>query len=113
MSEECDNNGEIKTKVFYCDAYCSWQKGMIEKNHEFIRYVLPSGKSFDEFSQEDITLLMNHINNYPRKNLNGSTPFALAKLLLDKELLRNLHFHKIQPDNIILKPMLLQKPKYK
>ena len=53
---ECDDNGEIKTKVFYCDPYCSWQKGMIEKNHEFIRQVLPKGKSFDDLSQKDIHL---------------------------------------------------------
>ena len=51
-------NGEIKTRVFYCDPYSSWQKGMIEKNHEFIRYIIPSGKSFDNLSQQDITLMM-------------------------------------------------------
>lgn len=108
---ESDRYGEIKTRVFYCDSYCSWQKGMIEKKHEFIRYVLPSGKSFDNYTQEDITLLMNHINNYPRANLNGNTPFILAKLLLDEKLLKAVHFHKIRPDDVILKPFLLRKTK--
>lgn len=31
---ECDENGEIRTKLFYCNPNSSWQKGMIEKNHE-------------------------------------------------------------------------------
>ena len=104
---ECDYNGEIKTKVFYCDSYCSWQKGMIEKNHELIRYVIPKGTSFLSLSQSDITLLMNHINNYPRASLNNSTPFALAELLLGKKFLDTVHYHKILPDDVILKPMLL------
>ena len=110
---ESDPNGEIKTRVFYCDPYSSWQKGMIEKNHEFIRYIIPSGKSFDNLSQQDITLMMNHINNYPRANLNGATPYALAKLLIDEKLPEVLHFHKIRPDAVVMKPMLLHKPTYK
>lgn len=85
---------------------------MIEKNHEFIRYVLPSGRSFDELDPMDITLLMNHINNYPRANLNGNTPFSMAKLLTDETLFKALHYHKIKPDNVILKPFLLKKAKY-
>jgi IS30 family transposase len=108
---ECDENGEIKTKLFYCDSYCSWQKGMIEKNHEFIRMVLPKGKSFDNLSQMDIHLMMNHINNYPRESLNGATPYELSKLLLGKDFLQPLGYHKIPADSVILKPMLLQKTK--
>ena len=109
LALECDRYGEIKTKVFYCDSYCSWQKGMIEKNHEFIRYVIPKGTSFLNLSQSDITLMMNHINNYPRASINNCTPFALAELLLDKKLLDVLQFHKILPDDVILKPVLLKK----
>ncbi len=64
---ECDENGEIKTRVFYCDPYRSNQKGMIEKNHEFIRMILPKGHSFDNRSQYDATRIANHINSYPRE----------------------------------------------
>lgn len=107
---ECDENGEIKTRIYYCDPYCSWQKGMIEKNHEFIRMVLPKGKSFDDFSQKDIHLMMNHINNYPRASLNGTTPFELSKLLLGEKFLQAMHYHKIRPDDVILNEKLLRKP---
>ena len=108
---ECDVYGEIKTHVFYCDPYCSWQKGMIEKNHEFIRMVLPKGKSFDSLSQKDIHLMMNHINNYPRKSLNNVTPYALSKLLLGEQFLNTLGYYEIQPDDVILKEKLLKKPR--
>lgn len=107
---ECDQYGELKTKVFYCDPYCSWQKGMIERNHEFIRMVLPKGKSFEHLSQKDVHLMMNHINNYPRESLNNTSPYELSKLLLGQEFLQALHYHKILPDNVVLKSMLLKKP---
>lgn len=55
-----------RTNVFYCDPMASWQKPHIEKNHEFIRYVIPRGKSLNPYTQEDMTLLMNHINSTRR-----------------------------------------------
>lgn len=44
---ECDKNGEIRTHIYYCNPNSSWQKGMIERNHEYIRYVIPKGESLD------------------------------------------------------------------
>lgn len=49
---ECDKNGEIRTKIFYCNPNSSWQKGRIEKNHEYIRYVIPKGQSLDHYKRE-------------------------------------------------------------
>ena len=80
---ECDEMGEIRTKVFFCNPNCSWQKGMIEKNHEYIRYVIPKGQSLDPYSWEDAVLLMNHINSEARDSLNGCNPFRLSLMLLD------------------------------
>ena len=36
-----------RTSLYYCDQMASWQKGCIEKNHEFIRYAVPKGKSLN------------------------------------------------------------------
>ena len=52
-----------RTKVFYCEPQASRQKPQIEKNREFIRYVLPNGKTLNPYTQEDITVLMNNINS--------------------------------------------------
>ena len=49
----------------------------IEKNHEFIRYVIPRGKSLDSYTDEDITLLMNHINSVKRPSLGNKAPYEL------------------------------------
>lgn len=38
-----------RTSLFYCDPMASWQKGCIEKNHEFIRYAIPKKKSLNPY----------------------------------------------------------------
>jgi IS30 family transposase len=98
---------QLRIKIYYCDPYSSWQKGMIEKNHEYIRLVVPKGQSFNEFTQEDITLLQNHINSEARDSLNGCTPYKLSTLLLDQELHKYLKLVEIAPDDVTLKPELL------
>lgn len=97
-----------RTEVFYCDPYASWQKGSIEKNHEYIRLVLPKGSSFDRFSQTDMLLLMNHINSKRRDSLNGHSPFELSRLLLDTSLHDCLGLLPIPPDEVKLSPCLLK-----
>ena len=46
---------------------------MIEKNHEFIRYILPKGFSFKNITQKDCNLFMNNINSLCRDSLNGKS----------------------------------------
>ena len=62
----------------------SYKKPHVEKDYEYIRYIIPKGKSFDNRIQEDITLMMNHINSTARASLNGYIPFKPAQILLDR-----------------------------
>ena len=108
-SLEKDNYGDQRTKIFYCDPYKSYQKGKLEKNHEFIRYILPKGKSFDDLNQENVTLMANHINSIARASLNDRTPFELASILLGSEMLHILDLAHVPHDDVHLKPRLLKK----
>ena len=105
---ECDEYGEEISKIFYCNANAPYQKGRLEKNHEFLRYIMPKGTSFDSMTQEMITLSINHINSTARGSLNGRTPFELATLLLDEKLFKLLHLEQVEPDKVLLKPALLR-----
>lgn len=106
---ECGKENLIRTSVYYCDPMCSWQKPHCEKNHEYIRKICPKGTSFDTYTQEDINLMMSHINSSVRESLGGLTPFALAKLTLPKEVLNCFGLTEIPPDKVILTPELLKK----
>lgn len=105
----CDENGEILSEVFFCDPNAAYQKGRIEKNHEFIRYIVPKGKMFTPYSQNDITLMLNHINGIARASLNGRTPFELAQLLLPRKVFEVLSLEPVEPQNVLLKPSLLKR----
>ena len=59
LSLETSSSGMELNKVYFCDPNCSYQKGMLEKNHEFIRYVLPKGTSLDHLTQADVRLRVN------------------------------------------------------
>jgi len=93
----------------YCDPYSSWQKGMLEKNHEYIRLVLSKGTSLSDLDHQDVMLLQNNINSEARDSLNGCSPFKLSQLLLDKNLHQALNLKEIAPDDVFLKPELLKK----
>ena len=98
----------VRTKIFYCDPQASWQKAHIEKNHEYIRYVIPKGQSLDSYSQEDFTLLANHINNTKRFQYNGKAPIELATSEEFRDLLQVTGIQPIPADDVLLKPRLLK-----
>lgn len=100
-------DGKTRTQVFYCDPYISNQKARIEKNHEYIRYIIPKGRSMYRYTQEDINLMASHINSTARDSLNGATPFDLAELLLDKKIPVLAGQIKVSPDDVMLKPELI------
>ena len=109
LSLEFNSEGIGRTRIFYCNPRASYQKGMIEKNHEFIRYVLPKGTSFDNLLQTDIDLMINHINSFARASLNWFSPIDVAKFTIDKMVLKKLNLKKISPNEIQLNPKLLKK----
>lgn len=102
-------DGRHRTYVFYCDPYVSNQKARLEKNHEYIRYVIPKGQSMYKLTQADINLMTSHINSTARDSLNGATPFDLADLLLDKRIPALTGLHKVSPDSVMLKPALIER----
>ena len=103
----------VRTDIYYCDPMASWQKPHIEKNHEFIRYVIPRGKSLNPYTQEDITLLMNHINSTRRPGLGNKAPYELINEE-DEDMWALFHLLKmdlIPPDEVHLMPDLFEKNK--
>ncbi len=94
--------GELQSKVFYCDPQRPEQKSNCERNHEFIRYFLPKGSSFNNLSQEKIDLMMCHINSYGRSEFNFKSPTELFKLIYNDTTGEKLNINLIQPHEINL-----------
>jgi IS30 family transposase len=105
---EYDAQGNRRTRIFYCDPYASFQKPNVELNHEFIRKILPKGRSFDDLSQSDISLMMSHINSYSREKLGDKSPFDLFGFIYGYDVLEKLGIGRIPANEILLKPSLLK-----
>lgn len=109
--DEIEFNGHhvFKTKVFYCDPGHSEQKGKIENNHEYIRRFIPKGITFNKYTQDEINLMMNHINSVKRDSLSGCNPYELMKLFLPQEIIDLFDIEEIEQKDIILNKNLFIK----
>lgn len=101
--------GEKRTKIFYCHPSSPHEKGSCEVNHELIRRILPKGTSFNDLTQEDINLMMSHINSYKRKKLNDISPYDMFSKLYGKDTASKLGIKGIEPNDVNLSPKLLKK----
>lgn len=107
-SIEADEDGVIRTRIFYADAGAPYQKGACENNHALIRRIIPKGTSFKDYTQKDINLVMSHINSYQRKKLKGKSPFSTFSFFHGRLILKKLGIVEIAPDKIVLNPPLLK-----
>lgn len=105
---ESDTQGNPRTKMFYCDPSAPHQKGSCENNHEMIRRIIPKGEDIGQYTQEQIDLMMSHINSYARKRLGNKSPYEIFEFQYGKDLLDAFHLQKIPADEIILSPALLK-----
>lgn len=104
---ETAEDGTRRTSIFYCAPSSPYQKPAIENNHEFIRRILPKGRSFDDLTQDHVALIMNHINSYSREKLNSKSPHDLFTFFYGQRIADTLGAHPIPPNEIILRPGLL------
>ena len=101
---------ERRTHVFFCDPYNSQQKPHVERNHEEIRRVLVKGSSFDALTQDDVNLMLSHVNSAPRASLDGKTPYdAFVSFHGERgrEFLEKLGVRRVNAESVVLDPILL------
>lgn len=104
----------LRTRVFYCDPMQSGQKGTLENKHIELRYILPKGtdlKALGLHGQDDLNLVLSHVDSAPVELLGGKSPLELTDFMYH-DLYEKLYAFGIRPidkDQVILKPYLLKK----
>lgn len=111
---EMREDGTRRTRVFYCDPMQSGQKGSLENSHILLRYVCPKETDLRALGLKDqasLNLVLCHVNSAPVEKLGGKSPLDVCDFLYPDlyEKLCNFGIHKIEKDNIILKPYLLKR----
>lgn len=97
-----------RCRVYYCDPMRSCQKGSCEKNHEFVRRIIPKGSDLDALSQYDIATAASHVNSYPRPSLGGRSPLAASEGKVPKALLDELGIKWLRADEVSLESEVLK-----
>lgn len=103
---------QIRSHVFYCHPYSSWEKGAIENNHEFLRRIVPKGTSLAFITPEDCHSINSNINSYIREENGSVSPYdAFVGIYGNrgKRILKKLHISRIPPDQVIMTPDLLHR----
>ena len=84
------------------------QKAKVENNHTNLRRILVKGASFNNLNQSDINLVLSHLNSYMRKSYDDIPAITRFNNIYGKNMLELLDINLIDPDDVILEPMLLR-----
>lgn len=106
---EFNADGKRRSRVFYCNPNAPYEKPHCENNHEMIRRIIPKGIDIGKYTQEQIDLMMSHINSYARGSLGNKCPYDVFAFQYGEEILKSFHLKRIPADEIILTPKLLNK----
>lgn len=70
---------ECYFKTFFCDPYCSWQKGSVENTNKLLRQYFPRNIPPEELSQDRVDQIVQKLNNRPRKCIKFQKPSDVFK----------------------------------
>lgn len=68
---------ELGVSTYFCDPYSSWQKGGIENANKMVRWLIPKGSDINDYSDDYVSMVVNILNNKPRKSLGYKTPYEV------------------------------------
>lgn len=90
------------TQVFFCDAQKPQQKPHVENGHVLLREKLPKGSSFDGLTQEDIRVILSHVNSVKRKGKNDKSSIEIFRFVHGQAILDLFGVREIEPDAVDL-----------
>lgn len=105
---ENDASGSKETFVFFCDPNSPYQKPHVENNHTLFRDIVPTGYSFDSFTQETVDLIFSHVNAIKRHQFQGKSAYDMFSFVYSRELAEALGISFVDPKEVIQSPNLLK-----
>lgn len=59
----------LKTKIYFCHPYHSWEKGLVENTNRWIRCFVPKRRDIGSVSEKELLEIQTFLNTVPRKVL--------------------------------------------
>ncbi len=82
LARHKDLTARTGVAVYFCDPHSPWQRGTCENTNGLLRQYLPKGIDLSTFSQDDLDVIADSLNNRPRATHGFNTPFAVFKMML-------------------------------
>lgn len=108
MEHSCINPNVKRTRIFFCEPNRADQKGGCENNHKLVRRIIPKGTSLLSYTQEEITLMFNHINSYRRNSRYGACSYELSREYLPADFFDLLGLYTVRDTEVRLTPDLIR-----
>lgn len=84
---EIDN--ALNSTSYFAEPYASWQRGTNENTNGLVRQYLPKSRPFHTVTDDELAMIMNRLNNRPRKRLNWKTPHQVFMQSFNRIALRD------------------------
>jgi IS30 family transposase len=68
---------ELKADFYFAHPYAAWERGTNENLNGLIRQYIPKKRKFTSVSETEVELIMDRLNNRPRKCLDFMSPFEM------------------------------------
>ena len=68
---------ELRTKIYFCEPYHSWEKGLVENTNRWIRLFVKKKSDIALVTDEKIQTIHSWFNEYPREIIGFRTSYAL------------------------------------
>lgn len=104
-SLEFNKNGELRTRIFFCNPSESNQKPNVENYNAQLRPIFPKHRILNEYNQEELYFAASNLNSRCLNSIDNRTPSDLFIEIFGKDLLSLLHIKKISPKEVKLKPL--------
>ena len=106
---ENNEDGNLESHMFFCEPCSPHEKAHIEKNHTLFRDIVPTGTSFNSFTQDTVNLIFSHVNSVKRKQFNGKSAYEMFVFSYSEKLANALGISKIEANEVVQNTSLLKK----
>jgi len=64
----------LEADFYFAHPYSSWERGLNENTNGLVRQYLKKGSDFSDIDDKSLAIIVNKLNNRPRKSLGYATP---------------------------------------
>lgn len=104
---EYDVNGEKICRTYFTRPYKATDKPICEREHEYVRYFIPKGRSLNRLTQSHANYMFSQIASFVRKGQHDSTPYDLVRRRFGQEFLDSIGIQRIDKKKVNLRQLSL------